>query len=191
MWESDDLAVDRADHFVDAAILSFCDRFRQHTRRSEYLRNKWWLQLACGHSFVVRSASSKVRSLHVLWFMMGNTFARSGDLCHNIVQDIDISTATAVKQDKVELQQYEVEVAALRKTSLSTKKKELKTRRLQRLIDGKRRIILQEARKVDLLYSLLGTRRWRAHQRKTYGKPRIRVKDLTSPSMWDFGFAAS
>ena len=138
----------------------------------------------------MRSTNLRVGSLHVLWFMMGNTFARSGDLCHNIVQNIDISTATAVEQDKVELQQYEVEVAALRKATLSTKKRALKTGRLQRLIDGKRRMILQEARKVDLLYSLLGTRRWRARQRQTHDKPRIRVKDLTSPSIWDYELAA-
>ena len=139
----------------------------------------------------MHSANSEVGSLHVLWFIMGNTFARSRDLCHNIVQDIDISTATAIEQDKVELQQYEVEIAALRKASLSAKKIEVRTRRLQRLIDGKERIILQEASKVDLLYSLLGTQARRARQRKTHGKPRVRVKDLISPSIWDYGVAVA
>jgi len=191
MQEADDLTVDHANPFVDAAILSFCDRFRQHTKRSETLGSGRWLQSACGHWLVKHPANFKDESLHVLWFMMGNTFARCGGLCYNLVQDIDISTATAIEQDKVELLRYKAQIAALRKGNLSAKKKELRTKRLQRSIAGKERMILQEARKVDLLYSLLGTQKRRARQRKTQGRPRIRVKDLTSPSMWDSGFAGT
>ena len=108
--------------------------------------------------------------------MLGSACSKAPKACGQIVRDIDRATATAIAQDKLDLTKLRDELAGLQVNATKSIRRGAKIKRAKRCIVGKEKVIIAEARKVDLLYSLLATRK---RKMRTYGRKVIGV------SIWD------
>lgn len=134
------------------------------------------------------SAATRER-LHQIWFLLENAFFRANNTCRRITRDIDNQCAKIVLQDKSQLRDLRTELACVKQDEKAHDNGR-RTSRLEYLIAGKEKIIKAEARKVDLLYGLLGPKQ-RTYLRK--GKQRqlkrsqasMQVESRVGPFLWD------
>jgi hypothetical protein len=183
----------KAQIWTDAAIVDFCNRLSRPGQLA------WWEFEENGSSFVFEelltngSRSLTNNRLDMLWFVLSTACVRAPKTFRRIVHDIDQSTAEVIKRDREELAHLGEEMRNLSGQNKTGRKDVARIRKLDRLIAGKEKIIVAEARKVDCLYGLVPARK-----PKTYGervkkaivrnkRSGLDVSSLVGKEFWDSG----
>ncbi len=170
-------------------MLNFCDRLSQlgHEKRGEFERVG--IESVFGELLGKHPRGATRENLHLIWFLLGTAAIRANSTCRRITRDLDNQTAKVILQDKSELRDLRAELACVVQDE-KAHDRDRRVSRLECLIVGKQKMIVAEARKVELLYGLLGpkqrtySKKFKQEQRKRTQASR-RVESLVGPFLWD------
>jgi hypothetical protein len=183
----------QAQTWTDAAIVDFCNRLSRPGQLA------WWEFEKNGTNFIFEellnngSHSLTNNRLDMLWFVLSTACVRAPKTFQRIVHDIDQSTAEVIKRDREELAHLGEEVRKLSGQNKTGRKGAARIRKLDRIIAGREKVIVAEARKVDCLYGLVPARKpntcgERAEKAIVRNKRSgLDVSSLVGKEFWDLG----
>lgn len=175
---------------TDAAVIDFCDRLSKLKGLKRWGFEEPGIKSVFDQLLKSQPSSATTGRLHLLWFVLGTACVRARKTCLHIIHDIDESTARAIKCDQDEVMSLRADIQSLASCKRSDRKTPTKIKRMSRLIAGKDRLIIAEARKVDLLYGLVARKQRMYAIAGTKRRQRrlnafLDVGTLVGKSFWD------
>ena len=173
-------------------MISFCDRLKQLGEHKGREFAKGRIGFVFDELLRQKSDACTKQNLHLLWFVLGTVFKKANKTCLRITRHIDAQTLKTLQKDKLALHDLELELAQVLKDGKVSVKISRRVRRLEFLLAGKKKLMVAEAMKVDLLYGLLLPRNRPYSQRSKKDQLRrhragVQVESLVGPSLWDWG----
>ena len=173
---------------LDAAVLNFCERLYQlgEDKRGEFTRAG--IETIFDALLHEHSGVANPKTLQLIWRLLGTAFVRANNTCRRVTRDIENQTAKDTIKDQSELRDLRTELACLKQDEKAYNH-DVRISRLQYRMAGKQKMIIGEARKVALLYGLLGPKQRTSSRKAKQGQMKrsragVRVENRVEPFLW-------